>query len=61
MLAASLIFSAAHGFLYGFPALFGLGLILQWEYLRTENLLTPMLTHIIYNTISLTLVYLLGL
>ena len=61
MLATALIFAAAHGFLYGLPALFGLGLVFQWQYLHTGNLLTPMMTHIVYNIISLTLVFLLGL
>ena len=60
MLATALIFAAAHGFLYGLPALLGLGLVFQWQYLHTGNLLTPMMTHIIYNCISLTLVFMLG-
>ena len=47
MLATALIFAAAHGFLYGLPALLGLGLVFQWQYLHTGNLLTPMMTHII--------------
>ena len=61
MFATALIFAAAHGFLYGLPALLGLGLVFQWQYLHTGNLLTPMMTHIVYNIISLTLVFLLGL
>lgn len=61
MLATSLIFAAAHFFLYGLPALFGLGLVFQLQYRHTGNLLTPMLTHMAYNLISLTLVFMLGL
>ena len=61
MFATALIFSAAHGFLHGFPALFGLGLVLQWQYVHSRNLLTSIATHMIYNLISLTLVYLIGL
>ena len=61
MFATALIFSAAHGFLHGFPALFGLGLILQWQYVHSRNLLTSIATHMIYNLISLTLVFLIGL
>jgi membrane protease YdiL (CAAX protease family) len=57
LIAAAFIFAGAHGFLYGLPALFGLGAVFQWQYLRTGNLLTPMLTHMIYNWISLTLVF----
>ena len=60
MLATAALFAAAHGFLYGLPALFGLGLIFQWQYLHTGNLLTPAATHIVYNLTSLTLVFLLG-
>lgn len=59
LVATALIFAAMHGFLYGFPALFGLGAVFQWQYLRTRNLLTSTLTHMIYNIISLTLVFLL--
>ena len=59
LIATAFIFAGAHGFLYGLPALFGLGAVFQWQYLRTGNLLTPMLTHMIYNSISLTLVFLL--
>jgi len=61
MFATALIFSAMHGFLHGFPALFGLGLVLQWQYVQSRNLLTPIATHMIYNLTSLTLVYLIGL
>lgn len=61
MFITALIFAAAHGFLFGFPALFGLGLVFQWQYLHTRNLLTPMLTHMTFNIIALTLVFLLGM
>lgn len=57
LIATALIFAAAHNFLYGFPALFGLGVVFQLQYLFTGNLLTSTLTHMIYNTISLTLVF----
>lgn len=58
LIATAFIFAGAHGFLYGLPALFALGAVFQWQYLHTENLLTPMLTHMIYNLVSLTLVFL---
>ena len=57
LIATSLIFAAAHDFLYGLPALFGLGAVFQLQYLRTGNLLAPVLTHMIFNLISLTLVF----
>ena len=60
MFATAALFAAAHGFVYGLPALFGLGLVCQWQYLHTGNLLTPAATHIVYNLTSLTLVFLLG-
>lgn len=60
LIVTSLIFAVAHDFLYGLPALFGLGAIFQLQYLRTGNLLTPALTHMIYNLLSLTLVFVMG-
>ena len=60
-LATAVIFSAVHGFLSGFPALFGLGLVLQWQYVQSKNLLTSIATHMIFNFIALTLTFLLGL
>ena len=59
LILTAAIFAAMHGFVYGFPALFGLGVVFQWQYLRTGNLWTSTLTHMIYNFISLTLVFLL--
>lgn len=61
MLLTALIFSAAHGFLQGLPALFGLGLVFQWQYLHSRNLVTPMITHMTFNIISLVLAFALGL
>ena len=60
LIATALIFSALHGFLHGFAVLFGLGAVFQWQYLCTGNLWTSTLTHMIFNTISLTLTFLLG-
>ena len=57
VILTALIFAAAHGFLYGFPALFVLGVVFELQYLYTGNLLTSTLTHMIYNAISLTLVF----
>lgn len=57
LLLTASIFAAMHGFIYGFPALFGLGAVFQWQYLRSGNLWTSTLTHMIYNAISLTLVF----
>ena len=60
VILTALIFAAAHGFLYGLPALFGLGVIFELQYLFTGNLMTSTLTHMIYNLISLTMTFLMG-
>ena len=60
LIYTALIFAAMHGFVYGFPALLGLGIVFQWQYLRTENLWTSALTHMIFNATSVTLVSLYG-
>lgn len=57
----ALIFAAAHGFLYGLPALFGLGAVFQLQYLYTGNLRTSIATHMAFNIISLTAVFLVGI
>ena len=58
LIITSLIFAAAHGFLYGLPALFGLGAVFQLQYLYTGNLKTSIATHMAFNIVSLTLVFL---
>jgi len=60
MFLTSLIFSAMHFFIHGFPALFGFGLVLQWQYIHGRNLLIPILTHMIFNIIALTMAFSLG-
>ena len=59
LILTAAIFAAMHGFIYGFPALFGLGAVFQWQYLRSGNLWTSTLTHMIFNAVSLTLVFIL--
>ena len=59
-LLTAVVFAAAHLFLHGFPGLLGLGIVFQLQYLFTGNLLVPMLTHMIFNTVSLTLVFCMG-
>lgn len=60
LVLASLIFASAHLFLHGFPALFGLGAIFQYIYLRSGNLSASVLAHALFNCIALTLVFLFG-
>ena len=60
LLSASLIFAAVHLFLHGFPALFGIGAIFQYIYLRSGNLSASVLAHALFNCIALTLVFFFG-
>ena len=53
----SVIFAAAHGFLYGFPALFWMGAVFQLTYLKSGNLLCPVILHTVVNTAALTAAY----
>ena len=59
-LLTAVVFATAHLFLHGFPALLGLGIVFQLQYLFTDNLLVPVLTHMIFNAVSLTLVFCMG-
>jgi hypothetical protein len=60
LVLTSLIFSSAHLFLHGFPALFGLGAIFQYIYLRSGNLAASVLAHALFNCIALTMVFFTG-
>ena len=60
LILASLIFAAVHLFLHGFPALFGIGAIFQYIYLRSGNLAASALAHALFNCIALTLVFFFG-
>lgn len=53
LLLTSLVFSAMHFYLYGFWALWFLGLVFQYIYLKTGNLLASAVAHIVFNVISL--------
>jgi hypothetical protein len=54
VLASSVIFAAVHLAPKDFPQLLGLGLVLGFSYVRTRNLLTPLLVHSLWNTGVLT-------
>lgn len=59
MVATALLFSAAHGFLAGFPTLFWMGMCFQWIYWRTGNFLYPVLLHAAVNLWGCALAFLL--
>ena len=46
---SSLGFAAAHASIKDFPQLFALGTLLGFSYVRSRNLLTPMLIHGAWN------------
>ena len=54
VLVSSVIFAGAHLAPKDFPQLLGLGLVLGFSYVRTRNLLTPLLVHSLWNTGVLT-------
>lgn len=60
LLATSLIFAVLHFFLYGFWALWVLGGVFQWVYLRTGNLAASTAAHLIFNCASLTAAFFFG-
>ena len=50
VLASSTLFALAHFTPRDFPQLLALGTVLGFSYVRTRNLLTPMLVHSLWNT-----------
>ena len=50
VVASSVVFAGAHFAPRDFPQLLALGLVLGFAYVRTRNLLTPMLIHALWNT-----------
>ena len=52
-LATAAIFSAAHGFLYGLPGFFWMGIVFQFVYCRCRNLIAPAAVHLIVNCVAL--------
>lgn len=52
LLVSALLFSLIHGDPNGAPALFGLGLVFGWVYLRTGSLLACILLHGMWNATS---------
>lgn len=51
------IFSAVHFFINGLPGLFALGIIFQATFVKSRNLLVPVLVHCVYNAVSLLIFY----
>ena len=52
-LATAALFAAAHGFLFGLPGLFWMGVVFQSVYGRCRNLGAPILVHAIVNCVAL--------
>ena len=55
--SSALLFGAAHLSPRDFPVLFSLGCLLGIVYVRSRNLLTPMLVHGVWNSAVLTLLF----
>lgn len=56
-LLVSFLFALVHWDAGTFAALFVLALALTWLYEKTDNLLAPIVTHAIFNTVNLILLY----
>ena len=57
MLLSSVAFGAAHLSARDFPVLTALGCVLGYSYIRSRNLLTPMVIHGAWNSTVLTLLF----
>lgn len=53
VLLTSLVFALLHFFIYGIPGLFIIGVVLQLVYLFSKNLLIPIITHALLNSVVL--------
>lgn len=53
LVVTSLLFSAVHFFLLGFPSLFLMGLVFQLVYLKTRNLAAAITTHALVNLLAM--------
>ncbi len=53
LIVTSLLFSAVHFFLLGFPSLFLMGLVFQLVYLKTRNLAAAITTHALVNLLAM--------
>jgi len=60
LVVASLVFSLMHAYLYGFWALWAIGVAFQWIYLRSRNLGAAVAAHMIFNTVTLVAVFFTG-
>ena len=54
---ASLLFGLAHLSPRDFPVLFSLGCLLGWVYVRSRNLLSPIIVHGVWNGTVLSLLF----
>lgn len=57
VIGSSLVFGAAHLSAKDFPQLMALGIVMGFAYVRSRNLLTPMLIHGTWNGAVLTLLF----
>ncbi|MGE4564180.1 MAG: lysostaphin resistance A-like protein [Victivallaceae bacterium] len=57
----ALIFSLSHGFAAGIPALFLLGSMFQYTYLKNGDILYPIIFHILFNLNSTLMIIFLGM
>lgn len=53
IVATSLIFALIHWFIFGVPQLFLVGYFCQKQYLRSRNLATPIVMHMLFNAVTL--------
>ena len=56
VLFASLIFAFVHTNILSFPTLFLLGVFFNYVFIRFSNLLYPILLHVVFNTVMLTII-----
>lgn len=52
---SAFLFALLHFSLEGFPALFVIGIVLGWAAVRYQNLMLPMLFHMVYNMAAVTI------
>ena len=57
---SAVIFGALHWFIYGLWVLVFFGIVLQFIYLRSENLAVNILAHAVFNLVSLCAAFIMG-
>jgi len=56
IIATSLIFAVIHCFVFGLPQLFIVGFFCQRQYLKSRNLATPIVMHMLFNAVTLAVI-----